>query len=512
MKSRNSRRNRIPSVALYFPSTGTYYSPRFVSDTSRLRSKGLWLRNHGLATKTVFQMLPSTSLRIRISDGMPDPDGHLWKFTDVYRIDVLYKNSPICTLFPLLTGVHVSDEQICIPPDVIVGKIPCELPRPDCLPGENNVLYRKLFVEELLQSKSNRAGCKRFVSGSFIAYPEKSVKNPLVIDSFLLDNHQQIVIQVREKSFAPVIEVQSSIRIQHMVGKEFCCLRQSALRLGKKVSELHGKNSVRDKMTSSHVCANIGLPHGFDGPMHAFGLHVDTFDPIRSDPVHYGGTHGLIHELTEFAALCIPVLKSRFHSECLVMQRALHSFDEVSPTYLGGNNGISLSINISHNFANSSHYDSLDYGPSIVMWVMDNAAWTNCDQYLVFNNIVETIDNKVVKEGVMIKISDGMIMSFQGNTLRHGTTIRRDSSTGELCPSGNVYGIHFGLSMPTLTALRRARIDQYIREMDLIPKMIKQVPTTSEEEMKTLAQGRKRLKTNLIQFAKQRKTHNDEVI
>jgi len=160
VKSRNSHQNQIPSVTLYFPSTGTYFSPRFVSDTSRLQSKGLWLRNHGLATKTVFQMLPSTSLHIRISDGMPDPDGQLWKFTDIYHIDVHCTNSPICTLFPLVTGVHVSDEQICIPPDVIIGKIPCELPWPDCMPGESNVLYQKLFMEELLKSKSNRAGCK----------------------------------------------------------------------------------------------------------------------------------------------------------------------------------------------------------------------------------------------------------------------------------------------------------------------------------------------------------------
>jgi len=228
--------------------------------------------------------------------------------------------------------------------------------------------------------------------------------------------------------------------------------------------------------------------------------------------VHYGGTHDLIHEISEFAALCIPVLKLQFHSECLVMQCALHSFDELSPTYLGGNNGILLSINILHNFANSSHYNSLDYGPSIVMWVMDYAAWTNCNQYLVFNNIVQTIDNKAMKEGVMIKISNGMIMSFQGNTLHHRTTIRWDSSTGELCPPGNVNGIHFGLSMPTLTALQHARIDQYIREMGLIPKMIKQVPIKSEEEKKTLAQGRKWLKTNLIKFAKQKKTHSDEVV
>jgi len=81
-----------------------------------------------------------------------------------------------------------------------------------------------------------------------------------------------------------------------------------------------------------------------------------------------------------------------------VLQCSLHSFDEVLPSYLGGNNGISLSINISHNFANSSHYDSLDYGPSIVLWVMDDDALTLCNQYLVFNNIVQTIGNTEVKK------------------------------------------------------------------------------------------------------------------
>jgi len=76
------------------------------------------------------------------------------------------------------------------------------------------------------------------------------------------------------------------------------------------------------------------------------------------------------------------------------MQRAMHSFNEVSPLYLGGNSGISLSINVFHNFANSSHYDSLDFGPSIVLWVLDDYASMNCDQYLVFNNIIQTEESK----------------------------------------------------------------------------------------------------------------------
>jgi len=101
----------------------------------------------------------------------------------------------------------------------------------------------------------------------------------------------------------------------------------------------------------------------------------------------------------------------------------MHSFDEVSPFYLGGNDGISLSINISHNFANSSHYDSLDFGPSIVYWVLDDVALQSCNQYLIFNNVVQIVGDMEMKRGFMIKISDGMFVSFQGSTLHHGTTI-----------------------------------------------------------------------------------------
>jgi len=65
----------------------------------------------------------------------------------------------------------------------------------------------------------------------------------------------------------------------------------------------------------------------------------------------------------------------------------------------------------------------------------------------------------------MIKISDGMLLLFQGQSLCHGTTIHCDSITGELCLSGVIYGIHFGLSMPNLTAMHQLQIDQYMREM-----------------------------------------------
>jgi len=137
---------------------------------------------------------------------------------------------------------------------------------------------------------------------------------------------------------------------------------------------------------------NIILPYGFDGPMYVLGLHIDSYNPRRQDPVHYGGTQKVLSEITEFSYLCLPLFKDQFPLECLVMQQALHSFDDILPSYPGGNSGISLSINIPHNFANSSHYDSVNFGPSIVLWVMDDDASRNFDQYLVFNDIVQTVE------------------------------------------------------------------------------------------------------------------------
>jgi len=206
----------------------------------------------------------------------------------------------------------------------------------------------------------------------------------------------------------------------------------------------------------------------------------------------------VIDKLANFAMNCIPLLKECFHMESLVMQWALHSFDKVSPSYLGGKEGISMSINVSHNFANSCHYDSLDYRPSIVLWVMDNDAWKIFDQYLVFNNVVQTMDGKDVRHGLLIKISNGMIMSFQGNTLQHGTTIRCDAITGKLCPKGNIYGIHFGLSLPKLNSFHCVRIDQYIREMNIIPKMVIHQHLNSIHENKKIICLQKKEKIRLL--------------
>jgi len=113
---------KLTSVVLYFPSTGTYYSPLFLSNTSCLQAKGLWLRNHSMATLNVLQMLPATSLHIQQESGLPGVGSQFLNFTDVYRINVRNKGSTTSTLTPVLRGVHMNDSSVCIPHDIAIGR------------------------------------------------------------------------------------------------------------------------------------------------------------------------------------------------------------------------------------------------------------------------------------------------------------------------------------------------------------------------------------------------------
>jgi len=156
---------------------------------------------------------------------------------------------------------------------------------------------------------SNCAGCKRYVSGSFIAFPEMFLDKPLVIDSSFIEHNQQVVLLIWEKSDSAVIGLQSSINIQHVSGLEYIHLKQRAIKLGQKVKSLQGNNCVRDGKTPFEICSKFGLPFGFDGPMHAFGMNVDLYSSKHLEPVLYRETQGLMSEINKFAHHCLPLLK-----------------------------------------------------------------------------------------------------------------------------------------------------------------------------------------------------------
>jgi len=90
---------------------------------------------------------------------MPDAEGQLQNFTEVYRVDVRGHCNLVSTLQPILKGVHVNDNHIFISHDIIVGR-QNDLVLCNDNTKANYTLLQKIFVEELTTSKSNKAGCK----------------------------------------------------------------------------------------------------------------------------------------------------------------------------------------------------------------------------------------------------------------------------------------------------------------------------------------------------------------
>ena len=66
----------------------------------------------------------------------------------------------------------------------------------------------------------------------------------LVVDSSLIENDKQVLINVEDNCNSDDINVKSTIHIHHISGKEYTSLRRKALNFGKKIAQLHGYNSV----------------------------------------------------------------------------------------------------------------------------------------------------------------------------------------------------------------------------------------------------------------------------
>jgi len=74
--------------------------------------------------------------------------GLLWNFTDIYQINIQYGTNLVHTQYPILTGVHVKDKHICIPPDIFIWTAFHEFQPNDTMDDKYKALH-KVFVEEL---------------------------------------------------------------------------------------------------------------------------------------------------------------------------------------------------------------------------------------------------------------------------------------------------------------------------------------------------------------------------
>jgi hypothetical protein len=102
----------------------------------------------------------------------------------------------------------------------------------------------------------------------------------------------------------------------------------------------------------------------------------------------------------------------------------------------GGKCRVTHSMDLSINLANSSHYDVNDASQGFTIWTEDHPCTTE-DWYFVLPNMKGKFPGTDREyNGIAIKLSDGVLIGWDGRLIRHGT-----SMVGSRV--GNIYGTFF---------------------------------------------------------------------
>jgi len=186
---------------------------------------------------------------------------------------------------------------------------------------------------------------------------------------------------------------------------------------------------AHEEPLTENECRQAGLPYGFDGGMYAFGKHVYNSGKEKKY-VEYCGTHWFQPHIRVLSELVQSLLSSCFHWEAIGIQHGLEGYDEKPPKCLGGDKGLTKSINVSVNLANPAHYNCNDDGTGIGVW-FEKEKSKHTEVYFVMPNILVEDSNGVMRYGLTIKLKDGCVISWDGTNIHHCMSMRIDPK----CPS-----------------------------------------------------------------------------
>ena len=97
---------------------------------------------------------------------------------------------------------------------------------------------------------------------------------------------------------------------------------------------------------------------------------------------------------------------------------------------------VTLSMDLSVNLANSTHFDVNDASQGFSIWTEDHPGSTD-DWYFVLPNMKGKFPGTEREyNGIAIKLSDGVLIGWDGRLIRHGTSMAGSRV-------GNIYGTFF---------------------------------------------------------------------
>ena len=379
-----------------------------------------WLRLRSNSNSTVDNWFSEGSYISRIADG----DCCVWKWS-VRRSEsnLLPPNCGIVGMTPRLKEKRVhktcqltDEDGPALPPDFVHGKDLSTRYDYNRLTG----LYRCAYCT----SNSARRGCRHYARGflhknidpktTYVIDPTKGAEMDLHVDVLIRHGnekaalHRQSVVQIR---YLPVV-----------VGKGCESLLQ----------DINNHCNLVKQNSSSGARAGKGDL----GKMHPIGSRIDTSgNKVRyrtsSDASSVRLLSKAVVAASKLASVTIPG----------VLRVAQDLENDASMTALAGMDGdgdtccVTHTMDLSVNLSNSSHYDVNDACQGFTIWTEEKPGTTG-GWYFVLPNMVGTFpDSNREYNGIAIKLTHGVLVSWDGRLIRHGTSVMNRQ--------GNVFGTFF---------------------------------------------------------------------
>jgi hypothetical protein len=450
------------TVVLYLPSVDLFFSNKFVSDIPRLHAIGSKLNLDELKQVVVLTPLPANALQVRSLDSLPKSGGFLSSIETAYCIQVSSKLVPIKTS-TIVECVQEQQADSMMAPDLYTDS---QLVSLDNIPTASNdpVDAGRLFNTLLSSSSTNRNGAGQFVSGSFYLDVRKSLPNAYLVDVPAISDTSEVLLRVTNATSNNTMKgLQTTIRIQRMGLKERELAHKNAVPLSDTMCTSSVLPKVRKSKVTMQQCAESGVPFGFDGSMHCVGEHVFDRDTVHTIKM-YSGTDKVAFKVEKCAEVLSSIINNRYHWEAIASLRTLLSYDELPPKIMGAQHyGFTKSMTGTVNLANSSHFDQNDATVGVGVW-LERDLHVPTVQWFVFPNLVTTCKG-TEHHGVIVHLTDGCMISWHSNYIRHCTSVRLDGHSNTamtpIATNGNIYSYHFVNSHTSLTKYAACRAAEY---------------------------------------------------
>ena len=164
---------------------------------------------------------------------------------------------------------------------------------------------------------------------------------------------------------------------------------------------------------------------GQSGNMYAFGEYASYID--KKIHIYKDSNIVDVDLLPLISSDYSKLMEDHFPAEVSTLRAHRNSYNEIVPSIMGGEEGITKSMNCSINLINPPHFDARDLGISLSLWTCLNEEENLSEWSFILPSVYSERENETFY-GVKIRLSHGALIVWDGRYDRHCSALDQKES------------------------------------------------------------------------------------